>query len=100
MRHDAHGAGAMRRTTTMSALMLVLAGPAAAQAPAETPAEQRAFCRRVAAAALRCGPTADLLGLSACLVRTLPWQDSLRLARTTAAARGDVTALLTECGAR
>jgi hypothetical protein len=88
-----------RRVPTIAALLL-LAGPAAAQAPAGTPEQKRAFCQRVAAAALRCGPTTDLVGLSSCLVRTLPWQDSLRVGQVAAASRGDVAALLTECGAR
>jgi hypothetical protein len=89
-----------RAFATRFLLGLVLACPAAAQSPAEPPERQRAFCQRVAAAALRCEAGGDLVALSACLVRTLPWQDSLRVALVAAAARADMAALLAECRVR
>jgi hypothetical protein len=64
---------------------------------AETPEQKRAFCGRIAMAAVRCG-TLDVAGLTICLVRTLPPQDSLRIARVAQAANGNAGALLTECG--
>jgi hypothetical protein len=64
----------------------------------ETPEQKRAFCQRVGAAALRCGLTLDVTALSACLVRTLPPQDSLRVARVADRARGSAASLLSECG--
>lgn len=63
---------------------------------AETPEQKRAFCGRVAMAAVRCG-TLDVAGLTTCLVRTLPPQDSIRIARVAQAANGNAGALLTEC---
>ncbi len=64
---------------------------------AETPEQKRAFCGRVALAALRCG-TLDVVGLTTCLVKSLAPQDSLRIARVAQAANGNAGALLTECG--
>lgn len=64
----------------------------------ETPEQKRAFCQRVGAAALRCGPTLDATALSACLVRTLPPPDSLRVAQVADRARGSAASLLSECG--
>lgn len=64
----------------------------------ETPQQKREFCQRVAGAALRCGPTLDAVALSSCLIRTLPAQDSLRVAQAANAARGSASALLSECG--
>jgi hypothetical protein len=105
MRDGAHGTDVTARSFAIRLLLpLLLSGPAAAQGsappPADTPEQKRAFCQRVAAATLRCGPTTDLVALSACLVRTLPLQDSLRVAQAAAAARNDVSSLLTECGVR
>lgn len=64
----------------------------------ETPEQKRAFCQRVAGAAARCGLGLDVTALSACLVRTLPAQDSMRVAQVANAARGSASSLLTECG--
>ena len=55
----------------------------------QTPEQRRAFCGRVGQAALRCG-TIDMAALSACLVRSLPPQDSARVARV-AQARVDTS---------
>jgi hypothetical protein len=65
---------------------------------AETPEQKRAFCQRVAAAAVRCGSPLDVTSLSACLMRDLPPQDSLRVAQVANSARGGAAALLSECG--
>ena len=65
----------------------------------ETPEQKRAFCQRVGGAATRCGLTLDMTALSACLVRTLPPQDSMRVAQVSNNARsGGVSALLSDCG--
>ena len=64
----------------------------------ETPEQKRAFCGRVAMAALRCGPGFDVVALSSCLIRTLPPQDSLRVAQVANNARGSAGALLSDCG--
>lgn len=65
----------------------------------ETPEQKRAFCQRVAGAASRCGLTLDTAALSACLVRTLPPQDSMRVAQVANNARsGGMSALLSDCG--
>lgn len=64
----------------------------------ETPEQKRAFCQRVGAAALRCGITLDATALTSCLVRSLPPQDSLRVAQVANNARGNASSLLTECG--
>jgi hypothetical protein len=64
----------------------------------ETPEQKRAFCQRVGGAALRCGITLDATALTFCLVRTLPPQDSLRVAQVANSARGNAGSLLTECG--
>lgn len=64
----------------------------------ETPEQKREFCQRVARAALQCGIGLDATALSACLVRTLPPQDSMRVAQVANAARGSAASLLTECG--
>jgi len=80
-------------------MLLVLTSSALAQAPsAEEQERKRAFCQRVAAAAMRCGPSLDLTGLAGCVLRGLSFQDSLRVAQMTAAARGNLASVLTECG--
>jgi hypothetical protein len=63
----------------------------------QTPEQKRAFCGRVAQAAAGCG-TIDMTALSACLIRTLPAQDSARVARVANASRGNVSGLMQECG--
>jgi len=63
----------------------------------QTPEQRRAFCGRVSQAAIACG-TIDIMALSACLVRTLPAQDSARVARIANATRGNVGGLMQECG--
>jgi hypothetical protein len=68
----------------------------------ETPEQKRAFCQRAAGAAARCaasgGLSLDMVGLTSCLVRTLPPQDSLRVAQVANSARGSAGSLLSECG--
>jgi hypothetical protein len=106
------------RWMMVAALAAGLAGPAAGQglqlpgtggqgglpgnipgrSQSETPQQKREFCQRVGSAAMRCGLTLDPAALSTCLVRSLPAQDSLRVAQAANAARGDATALLGECG--
>lgn len=63
----------------------------------QTPEQRRAFCGRVGQAAMRCG-TIEMTALSACLVRTLPPQDSTRVARVAQASGGNVSGLMNECG--
>jgi hypothetical protein len=63
----------------------------------QTPEQRRAFCGRVAQAAASCG-TIEMAALSACLIRTLPAQDSARVARVANATRGNVGGLIQECG--
>jgi hypothetical protein len=63
----------------------------------QTPEQRRAFCGRVAQAAVSCGTT-DMAALLACLIRTLPAQDSARAARIANATRGNVGELIHECG--
>jgi hypothetical protein len=67
-----------------------------------TPEQKRAFCQRAAGAAARCatsgGLSLDMVGLTSCLVRTLPPQDSLRVAQVANSARGNAGSLLSECG--
>lgn len=63
----------------------------------QTPEQKRAFCGRVAQAAAGCG-TIDITALSACLIRTLPAQDSARVARVANASRGNISGLMQECG--
>jgi len=63
----------------------------------QTPEQRRAFCGRVAQAAVSCG-TADMAALMVCLIRTLPVQDSARAARVANATRGNVGELIQECG--
>jgi len=63
----------------------------------QTPEQRRAFCGRVAQAAASCG-TIDMTALSACLIRTLPPQDSARVARVANTSRGNVSGLMQECG--
>lgn len=113
-----------RRLPLLAALLLALAGPgwsqglqlpgglgggggsrpggALGQIPGlgqpETSEQKRAFCQRVAQAAMRCGLGLDVTALSACLVRTLPAQDSMRVAQVAHAARGSAASLLAECG--
>lgn len=64
----------------------------------QTPEQKRAFCTRVAGAARQCGLTLDMTALGSCLIRTLPGEDSARVARVANTARGNPTALLSECG--
>ncbi len=63
----------------------------------QTPEQRRAFCGRVGQAAARCG-TIEMTALSACLVRTLPPQDSARVARVAQSTGGNVSGLMNECG--
>ncbi len=85
---------------------LALAWTLACAAPAwgqglsqpETSQQKREFCQRVAGAVLRCGPSLDAVALSSCVIRTPPVQDSLRVAQAANAARGNASALLSECG--
>ena len=63
----------------------------------QTPEQRRAFCSRVAQAAVSCGTT-EIAALLACLIRTLPAQDSARAARVANASRGNVSELMRECG--
>lgn len=64
----------------------------------QTPEQRRAFCTRVAGAARNCGFTLDMSALGACLIRTLPQEDSVRVARVANTASGNPMALLGECG--
>ncbi len=66
-------------------------------AQAETPQQKREFCQRVAGAAMRCG-TVDMTALAACLVRSMPPQDSMRVAQVANNARGNVSSLMSDCG--
>ena len=63
----------------------------------QTPEQRRAFCGRVAQAAVTCG-TSDMAALLACLIRTLPAQDSARAVRVANATRGNLGGLIQECG--
>ncbi len=63
----------------------------------QTPEQKRAFCTRVGQAALGCG-TKEIAALSACLIKTLPPQDSARVARVANSSRGNVGGLMQECG--
>lgn len=63
----------------------------------QTPEQRRAFCGRMAQAAASCG-TIEMPALSACLIRTLPAQDSARVARVAHATRGNIGSLIQECG--
>lgn len=63
----------------------------------QTPDQRRAFCARVAQAAVSCG-TADMGALLACLIKTLPAQDAARAVRVANGTRGNVSGLLQECG--
>ena len=63
----------------------------------QTPEQRRAFCGRVAQAAVSCGTT-EIAALLACLIRTLPAQDSARAARVANTSRGNVSELMRECG--
>jgi hypothetical protein len=106
------------RIAAMAALLLLAAAPAWGQGisipslggsgggavdalrgafGAQTPEQKRAFCGRVGQTALACG-TREMGALSACLVRTLPPQDSARVARVANASRGNVGGLMQECG--
>ncbi|WP_207622910.1 hypothetical protein [Falsiroseomonas algicola] len=64
----------------------------------QTPEQKRAFCTRVAGAARQCGLTLDMTALGSCLIRSLPGEDSARVARIANTARGNPSALLSECG--
>ncbi len=90
-------------------LALAAAAPAAAQgipgipglaAQPQTPEARQAFCRRVAGAAARCAVAGglDTAALATCLVRTLPAEDSLRVAQAAQRASGSAAAVLSECG--
>lgn len=92
----------------MAVLLTSTFGPASAQGLSavdamrgafadQTPEQRRAFCGRVAQAAANCG-TIDMPALSACLIRTLPAQDSVRVARVANATRGNISGLVQECG--
>jgi len=87
-RHPARGLGGQGGSATDA-----LRGAFAEQ----TPEQRRAFCGRVAQAAASCG-TIEMAALSACLIRTLPAQDSARVARVANATRGNVGGLMQECG--
>ena len=63
----------------------------------QTPEKKHAFCGRVTQAAAGSG-TIDMTALCACLMRTLPAQDSARVARVANACRGNVSGLMQECG--
>jgi hypothetical protein len=63
----------------------------------ETPQQKREFCQRVAGAAMRCG-TLDMTSLAACLVRSMPPGDSMRVAQVANNARGNVSSLMSDCG--
>ncbi len=89
------GGGGGSGTAGASRLLGTLPGLGGQQ---ETPEQKRAFCQRIAGAAFRCGPTLDMANLSACLVRTLPPEDSLRVAQVANNARGNPSALLSDCG--
>ena len=60
----------------------------------QTPEQRRAFCGRVAEAAVSCG-TSEMVALLPCFIRSLPAQDSARAANAT---RGNLGGLLQECG--
>jgi hypothetical protein len=64
----------------------------------ETPEQKRAFCQRVGQAAVSCGLSLSVTAMTSCLVRTLPPQDSLRVAQVAERARGSAGSLLSECG--
>ncbi len=64
---------------------------------AETPQQKREFCQRVAGATMRCG-TFDMTALGACLVRSMPPGDSMRVAQVANNARGNVSSLMSDCG--
>ena len=92
----------------MSALLAIAVGTANAQGLSaldavrgafadQTPEQRRAFCGRVAQAAASCG-TIEMPALSACLIRTLPAQDSARVARVANATRGNLGSVMQECG--
>jgi hypothetical protein len=95
----------------------LLAGPAAAQglpnipglgnaipglSKPQTPEEKRAFCGRAASAAAKCagagGLSLDAVGLTSCLMKSMPTQDSLQLAQVAQRAGGSAGSLLSECG--
>lgn len=113
----------MRRILAMAALLA--AGPAAAQSlpsmpslpsigggssggtsmpgipglgQQQTPDQRRAFCQRVGDAASRCGLSLDVTALSSCVIRSLPAEDSLRVAQAANNARGDASSVLGACG--
>jgi len=99
------------RAVLLGTMTLLLALPAAGQGlqlpnlgglpmpgQSETPEQKRAFCQRVGGAAMRCGLTLDMTALTSCLVRSLPAQDSMRVAGVANSARGNAGALLSECG--
>ncbi|MDB5382557.1 MAG: hypothetical protein JWO26_2189 [Rhodospirillales bacterium] len=106
----------MRPIMALAVGLLLAAGPAFAQfsvpslpslggqAPStgalttQTPEQRRAFCQRVGSAASTCGLGIGGQALTACVIRALPTQDSLRVARVANDARGDASSVLRECG--
>ncbi|WP_270939183.1 hypothetical protein [Falsiroseomonas oryzae] len=72
--------------------------PGLGQRQPETPEQKREFCQRVGSAAMRCGLTLDVTALTSCLMRSLPPQDSLRVAQVANNARGSASSLLSDCG--
>lgn len=64
----------------------------------QTPDQRRAFCQRVGEAASRCGLSLEVTALSSCVVRSLPAEDSLRVAQAANNARGNAGSVLSECG--
>jgi hypothetical protein len=72
--------------------------PGASTLTQQTPDQRRAFCQRVGAAAQRCGTSLDVTALSSCVVRSLPTEDSMRVAQAANNARGDASSVLSECG--
>ncbi len=80
----------------------VLGGLLGQQQQQQTPEQKRAFCQRAAGAATRCagqaGLALDTATLTACLIRTLPPEDSMRVAQVANATRGNAMSLLSECG--
>lgn len=65
---------------------------------AQTPEQRRAFCQRVGTAASGCGLGIGAQALTACVIRALPTEDSLRVARVANDTRGDASSLMRECG--
>jgi len=66
----------------------------------QTHEARQAVCRRVASAATRRAAAGglDMVALAGCLMRTLPAEDSLRVAQSAQRAAGSASAMLAECG--